>query len=259
MTKCKSIVGTLVGTGIAMTAFVAGCGGGGSSGPSVDFNALHAEYLSPTGSVKASDLPTVKSAMDKQSAASSIPATLSARAGIRLQSVPGSGVRIQGGTGAVSCTGSGQSENCACPGGGSMSVNGVSDQGGVEQATIDYSACIFSDTSTGASDTASISGNMSFADYTTSPVMEIFSGTLQVTVTPPGTTESVDLNYALVNGMMTYSVDISGGNVLVQETGSWDASTDSGSFTLIDKSGTWNCTYTNGTGSCTGPGGTISG
>jgi hypothetical protein len=261
MTKCtrvgKSIVTIL---GIVVTGFAAGCGGGGGSGgPSVDFDALHAQYLSPTGSVKGADLSTVKGALDKQSTASSIPVEMNARAGIRLQAVPASGVRIQGGTGSVACSGGGESESCTCPGGGSFSVSGASDQGGVEEATVDYSSCIFSDSSSAGTATDSISGDISFADYTTSPTMLIYSGTLQVTLTPPGTTESVDLNYALVNGMMTYSVDISSGNVLVQETGTWDSSTDSGSFTLVDKSGSWSCTFTNGTGTCTGPGGTISG
>lgn len=261
MTKCTSVGKSIVGTlGIAVAGVVVGCGGGGSSGPSVDFNALHAEYLSPSGALKASDLASVKSGMDKQSTASSIPLEMNARAGIRLQSLPSSGVRIQGGTGSVSCTGGGESETCSCPGGGSFSVDGASNQGGVEEATIDYSSCIFTEAAGTASATSSISGNMSFADYTTSPPMMIYSGTLQVTVTPPGTTDSIDLNYALVNGMMTYSIDVASGNVLVQETGSWDSSTDSGSFTLVDKNGTWNCTFTSGTGTCTGPNGvTVSG
>lgn len=235
---------------LAVAAFAAGCGssGSGSSGPSADFAALHQEYASPSAHFQASDVKAVEKALAQQSQSASVPTTMSAK---------GSSLHIEG-TGGTSCTGGSGGVSCSCPGGGSFDETGVSDQGGVVQATVDYDACV---EITSTSDTVSISGTLSFADYAAagaSSEMIIYSGTLTETVTPPGSTTTIDLDFALVNGVMTYAVDVSGGNVLVQASGSWDPSTDSGSFTVIDQSGTWQCQLTNGSGTCTGPGGSFS-
>jgi hypothetical protein len=85
--------------------------------------------------------------------------------------------------------------------------------------------------------------------------MMIFDGTLDMTTTPPGTTEQVTLNYALVNGVETFSVAIGSGNVLVTESGTWDEATEIGTLTITDRSTTWTCTLSHGTGTCTGTGG----
>ena len=196
----------------------------------------------------------VEKALAQQSQSASIPMTMSAK--VSLQAASGSSLHIEGG--GTTCNGGNGGVSCSCPGGGSFDETGVSDQGGVVQATIDYDACV-EDASTSGS--VSISGTLSFADYAAAapnPEMIIYSGTLEETVTPPTTTTTINLDFALVNGVMTYSVDVSGGNVLVQESGSWDQSTDSGSFTVIDQGGTWQCQLTNGSGTCTGPGGSFS-
>jgi hypothetical protein len=82
--------------------------------------------------------------------------------------------------------------------------------------------------------------------------MLIYSGTLTETITPPGTTTDVGMNVALVNGAISYNVTISNGNVLVQESGSWNPSTQTGTFHVVDHNGAWNCSATNGRGTCYG-------
>jgi hypothetical protein len=237
--------------GIVMTALAVGCGGGGGGSGStpVDFTALHAAYASPTGKLGAADVGAVATSLDKQSQTAGVPVTMSAKVG--LQGLPGSSLRLQ--NGGANCGESGGDVSCTCPGGGSFAESGVSSQGGVVQATIDYSSCVYDDS--GSSNAVSISGSLSFADYSSSPPMMIYSGTIDETVTPPGTTETIDMNFALLDGVITYDVSISSGNVLVQDSGSWDPSTDTGSFTVIDQSGSWSCQLTNGAGTCTGSGG----
>ena len=123
-------------------------------------------------------------------------------------------------------------------------------------ATLSYNGCV----ETSGTVTESISGSISFAEYLTSPEMIIYAGDLNATVTPPGTTTTIQLNYAIVGSTISYSVEVSNGNVLVSDSGNWNASTNTGSFTVVDHSGTWSCTFTNGTGSCSGPNGqTVSG
>jgi hypothetical protein len=235
--------------GAALASFAAGCGGGGGgsggAGEPVDFGALHAQYTSPTGKLRAGDVISVANAFAKDQQTATPPLTaMSARAGLKLD-----------GTGQPMCSGAGGGNvSCSCPGGGSFSETGVSSQGGVVEATVDYQACVFTQS---GGETLTLNGSVSFADYAQqNPTMLIYSGTVEETITPPGTTDSITMNFAMINGVITYDVSLSdGGNVLVQDSGSWDASTDTGSFTVIDSSGTWTCNITNGAGSCSGPNG----
>ena len=253
MRTTRSIRGAV---GLAIAACAAGCGGGnggGGSGEAVDFSALHAEYAAPSGALTGPDIAAVARALSRAQQTAGVPMGASARVRIAPvggasspQSAPEGTLRPQGGSGSFSY---------ACPGGGNITETASSAENGYVSATLQYDACAFQETGGGAT----ASGTISFADYQGPPLMLIYKGELAVTITPPGTTEQIDMNYALVNGQLTYSVELSSGNVLVSAAGSWDPATDSGSFTVIDKSGTWSCTYANGSGSCTGPGGTVSG
>jgi hypothetical protein len=235
--------------GMALASFAAGCGGGGggsgSGGPPVDFGALHAQYTSPTGKLRASDVIPVANAFAKDQQTATPPlAAMSTRAGLKLD-----------GTGQPMCSAAaGGDVSCSCPGGGAFSESGASSQGGVVEANLDYQACVFSES---GSDSVTLNGSVAFADYAQqNPPMLIYSGTLQETITPPGTTDTIQMNFAMVGGVITYSVSLSGGgNVLVQDSGSWDASTDSGNFTVVDSDGSWTCTITNGAGTCSGSNG----
>ncbi len=221
---------------LAVVGCLAGCGSGGPGG-SVDFNALHAQYTSPTG--------TLTGATDVKSVASQYSTNQKTGSGIPLgtQSVrpaAAGSLRAQNLTGSFSVS---------CPGGGSMSVADATSSASGEQASIDYSNCVY--TSGALTDT--INGTMSFADYT-SPPMEIFSGTLTVRLDPPGTTENVNLNFALVDGVMKFSVTVGDGTILVSENGSWDATTDSGTLSIQDRVTTWTCTLESGKGTCVSTG-----
>ncbi|MEP7053225.1 MAG: hypothetical protein ABJB12_22875, partial [Pseudomonadota bacterium] len=89
------------------------------------------------------------------------------------------------------------------------------------------------------------------------PQMTIIKENLTETITPPGETIKIDLDYAEIGGMVSYSVDVADGNVLLSATGSWNSTTDTGTFTVTTKDGTSTCTLTNGAGTCTGSGGSV--
>jgi len=220
--------------GIFSLAIVGCIWGCGSGSPSTDFDALHALYTSPTG--------TLGSPADVKSATSQFSTSERQGGGLPLgaQSLHPStaGIRPQDVT-----------VNVSCPGGGSLNETIASSSSTGGQASIDYSNCVYDSGS--ISDT--INGTMSYAEYT-SPAMELFSGSLTVTATPPGTTETVNLNFALVDGVMTFSVSVADGTVLVSEDGSWDPTTDTGMLTITDRTATWTCTLDHGKGSCVSPG-----
>lgn len=245
--------------GAVIVASLWGCGGGsgggqGSNGPNVDFGALHQQYAAPSGHLQSSDMPDVMKALSSDQVASAVPVTQSVEH-LHLGNV-GSGVTIQNLP--PQCSGTQGNVSCACPGGGSFSETGGSSGAGGTEASLDFSSCVFTDTS--SSTTYEVNGTLSFDDVTSPPpAMLIYSGSFTETVTPPGTTDNVNLNYALINGQVTFNASVSsGGNVLIQESGSWDVSTETGSFTVVDSAGTWNCSATNGHGSCSGPNGTQS-
>lgn len=129
---------------------------------------------------------------------------------------------------------------------GASSANGAT-------GTVTYNAC---NESSDAATSITISGSVSF-DESINPMISIFSGSLDETISPPPQTIHIELNYALVNGMMSFNVKVADGNVLVQESLDWDTTTKSGSFTVVTKDGTTMCTLTDGAGTCTGPGGSV--
>jgi hypothetical protein len=256
MSKTNGLAGALV---LGITAVV-GCSSSGSDGAgggsSVDFAALRAQYTSPTGALVASNVLQVGSGLAQQESQTSGIPTATASAKTHIEAARRGVPRTMDSP--VTCsavTASGVS--CTCGGGGTFNetFSGEGSQTGVEEGTFDYDDCNFDDSGSATTDT--VNGTMSFADYSTAPVMEIFSGSLSETITPPGTTTTEKFNYALVGGQLTYSITIASGTVLVSDDGSWDESTQSGSFTVTDKSGTWSCNITNGTGTCTGSSGTI--
>jgi hypothetical protein len=250
MSTLKSIHGVV---GLAVLALASGCGGGsgsaGGGGSSVDFTALHAQYTAPSGTLDASDVVKVGAAISKQQQGTGAPVLASAKVG--LIAVPG-GITIQSPTQPMCGAPSGDVVDCTCPGGGSFTESGISSSGGVVQATLDYNACVFTE---GGGETATTNGSISFADYQSPQEMIIYSGTIDETITPPGTTTQIEMNFALVNGVMTYSVTVASGNVLVSESGSWDEQTETGTLTVTDRSTTWTCNLTNGSGTCTGTNG----
>jgi hypothetical protein len=248
-TCCNGVLGAVI------AASLLACGGGGSQGTggsNVDFNALHTQYSAPSGRMQASDVPAVMKTLASDEASAAVPVTQSLD---RLRLGSASDVTIQNNP-PPQCSSSQGGVSCACPGGGSFSETGASSTSSGTTATIDYSSCQFTNSS--SNQTYTIDGTLSFADYTSPPpAMLIYSGSLTETITPPGTQTDINLNFALVNGQATYSATVSsGGNVLISENGSWDSSTETGSFTVTDSQGTWSCTATNGHGSCTGPSGT---
>ena len=85
-----------------------------------------------------------------------------------------------------------------------------------------------------------------------SPIVEIVSIHLVVSGTESG---HFDVDYQLKNGVTTYAIDVADGRVLVSIKGSWDDSTQSGTFVVVDKNDTWTCNLTNGKGQCTGTSG----
>jgi hypothetical protein len=219
MNKMGRIQGVV---GLAVLGWAFGCGS--SSGGSADFTALYAQYTKPTGTLAKSDLSSVTSALNKDETQKSIPvsgASLGFGRGLRTQDI---------------------TENCTD--GGSFDIGSLSSSSTGEEATITYSSCSYA-----AGE--SVSGTISFAEWTSPEEILIYSGTLDVTA--GGKTDDVTLDFALVNGDYSWSVTLgSGGNVLVSESGSWDTSTSSGMFTVTDSTTTWTCTWNNGTGSCTG-------
>jgi hypothetical protein len=259
MSKTVGFVGALV-LGITSTL---GCsssssGGGVSGGSPADFTALRASYSAPTGSLQSSDVLSVGKELSKQESQSSNVPTSTSNAPIHAQAIRHAGARPENTP--VTCsaaTASGVS--CSCGGSGTFdeTFNSSAAQSGVEEGVITYNDCVFDDSSGTTTETESISGSMSYADYTTAPAMFIYSGTLTETISPPGTTTTVNFDYALINGELTYSLSVADGTVLVSDEGSWDEATQSGTFTVTDKSGTWSCNITNGAGTCTGPGGTL--
>jgi hypothetical protein len=219
MTKMGRIQGVV---GLAVLGWAFGCGS--SPGGSADFTALYAQYTKPTGTLAKTDLSTVTSAFDKDQTQTSIPvsgASLHAGGGLRTQDI---------------------TENCTD--GGSFDIGSLSSSTTGEQATITYSSCSY-----GAGE--SVTGTISFAEWTSPEEILIYSGTLDVTA--GGKTDDVTLDFALVNGDYSWSVTLaSGGNVLVSGSGDWDASTDTGMFTVTDSTTTWTCTWNKGSGTCTG-------
>jgi hypothetical protein len=239
--------------GVALAAWAVGCGGGGggsASGSSVDVNALRSEYTAPSGTLTRSNLSAVAMALSQDQKSAGIPTGFGAHAD-RAQAA-GRGA-AQGLSDTLHPQSGPGSFTYNCPGGGSLSEQGEGAGNGYVTATIDYQNCVFTEGS--ISDTAN--GTITFAEWQGPPLLLIYKGSLTVTVTPPGTTTTVYMNYALDNGNIAYSVQVSDGNVIVSVTGSWDATTDSGTFTATDKTGTWSCTFTNGSGTCTGTAGMI--
>jgi hypothetical protein len=254
MMRTSGFAFALVAAGVAW-----GCGGGGSSGepgggpgsgPSTDFAALHSEYASPTGHFQAGDFAAVAGALAQNQQTSGVPVAASAKVNL---GDPGSGTTIQNNP-TVTCAPSGGAVVCNCPVSGTITETVASNSGGGGVATLTYTSCVFSSSSSGS---VSLDGTLSFENFTTPPPMTIYSGSLSETVTPPGTVTTINLNYALINGVISYTVTVASGTVLVSDTGSWNPSTKSGSFTVSDSSATWNCSLTNGSGTCTGPGGTF--
>jgi hypothetical protein len=208
----------------------------------VNFTSLRAEYTSPTGTLGSTDIATVAAALSKAEQTQNIPTMSGSRRGPQRPLSPTS-----------VCTESATGASCACSGGGTYSVSVASAQANDVEETIAYNQCDFAND---ANATETIDGTLQFEDASNgSQSVIIYAGTIDETLTPPGTTTQIDLNFAEINGMLAYDVTISSGNVLVSENGNWDPSTDSGSFTVTDKSGTWTCTVTDDVGSCTGSSG----
>jgi hypothetical protein len=245
-------------TALALTA----CGssasgnGGGGGASSTNFTALRTEYTAPSGSLASSDVLSVgKQLGTLESQSDNLPTST------QVHVVSG---RLHPMDTPISCntaTASSGTISCTCNGGGTFDEtfdsSGEPTGDGDEEGTIQYKDCALTDTSSGSTETDTITGSLSYADYTTAPEMLIYSGSISETVTPPGTTTTVDFNFALVNGALTYSVSVADGTVLVSDSGSWDESTQSGTFTVTDKSGSWTCTLTNGSGTCTGSSGSL--
>ena len=228
MNRTRSIQGVV---GLAVLGLAVGCGSSSSSTPggSADFAALYTQYSKPSGTLTKSNLKTVATTFGKEQGFQSIPgASLGATGGLKPQGLPTSG------------------GNCTVS--GTYSLGALTYSSTYVSASFTYNACSYV-----AGE--SVNGTLSFADWTTPPATEIFSGALQVT--DNGTTDDVDLNFALVNGSeLEWNVVLSDGtNVLVSGSGSWNATTDSGTFTVTDSVGTWSCTWTAGAGTCTGSNG----
>ena len=240
------------GFGALLVAVCAtGCGGGDDkpSGGSADFGALQKQYSSPTGTLHAEDKSALLKALDNQSAASGLGG---------LSAMPGTpGGQKTLGASPITCgmaTSSGVV--CTCSGGGNLTETFSASQGSMNiSGSAKYNAC----TLTEGTSTIKISGTLNFSDITTPPpALFIYNGTITETITPPGETVTVSINYAMTaDGKTEYTVDVSDGNVVIAASGNWDSTTDSGTFTVTTKDGTSTCTLTNGAGSCTGPGGTV--
>jgi hypothetical protein len=234
--------------GLLIAVCATGCGGGDSKPSGPDFGALQKEYTSPSGTLQAGDKAAIIAALDSQSASGGVGVLSAPR-----QNADGPGPHVLATTPTCSApTASG--ETCTCPGGGSYAVSiGASSANGAT-GTVTYNAC---NESSDAATSITLSGSVSF-DESINPMIFIYSGSIDETISPPPQTIHIDLNYALINDMMSFNVKVADGNVLVQESLDWDTTTKSGSFTVVTKDGTTMCTLTDGAGTCTGPGGSVS-
>jgi hypothetical protein len=226
----------------------AACGGGDSGGgASANFSALRTEYTKPTGTLKATDMKAVLKSLTQSQGASQL-GPLSEHA----PSAGASGLHLEGSSTPM-CTQSGSGASCTCTNGGKYEVTEAASSGEQVSGTVHYDHCDFGGQSyDDAGDVASLvmDGNMSFAFYTSPPpAMYIYSGTITETITPPGTTATVQMNYAMIGSSMAYLVDVADGSVVVTET-SWSASSNTGTLSILDASTTWTCTLTDGAGSC---------
>jgi hypothetical protein len=226
MTTIRTIQGVL---GLAVLGCALGCGSSSNAG-SGDFGALYTQYTKPSATLGKGDLPSVVKALSTNSAQKSIPVTGASLA-------PG-GLRVQDITETLSCTD-----------GGNFSIGIPTESSNYETATITYSDCSYDPGE-------SVSGTLNYAFWSSPTSVWIYDGTL--TVTSAGQTDQITLDYALLDGEITWSVSVDGGNVLVSESGSWDPTTNSGDFTITDSRGSWSCTWNGSSGKCTGSGGTVS-
>jgi len=228
----QAVVGLTV-VGFAVVALGDGCGSSSSSGASVDFTALQAQYSKPTG--KLSGASDVQSAASQYSKSQTEGGGISSLGGLSEKLGKANGIKLQGGTGSISEP---------CSGGGTFSISGFTAGGTDEQASIDYANC--------DEDSETINGTMSFDEISATQI--IYSGS--ITITPPG--DTVDLNFELDNGQFAFSATISSGNVVVaSESAGWDSSTNTGSISVTDSQGMWSCTIQSNSGNCTGPGSDI--
>jgi hypothetical protein len=204
--------------------------GGGSGGGGPDFGALHAKYTAPTGTLQASDLAGLASAVTG-----------------RLENTI-----MLGGSGTTSCVEKGQGSTCSCPGGGSITLTADPDQGDAMVSSLQYSSCSYDQ----GTDSFVVTGSAEQAVYDKdNPPMTLLEGSLDGTLTPVGSTMKMDLDFAQVDGNVEWSIDVPSGNVVVQYSDAWYVQTNTGSFTVIDKTGTYLCTYTGSSASCTGSNG----
>jgi hypothetical protein len=214
---------------VAVLGCAVGCGSNSSS-PSGDFDALYTQYTKPSATLGKADMPTVVKALSSNSSQKSIP--------VMGASLAPGGLKAQGLTETISCTD-----------GGNFTLGiPTATSSNYETASLTYDDCSFAQGD-------SVNGTLNYAVWTTPTEMMIYDGTL--TVTDGGQTDQVSIDYAYLDGQITWSVSVTGGNVLVSDTGSWDPSTNTGNFTVTDSQGTWSCTWNNDSGTCTGPGGTI--
>jgi hypothetical protein len=235
--------------GLLIAVCATGCGGGGDSKPSgPDFSTLQKEYTHPSGTLAATDKDAIIAALDSQSASAGA-GILSAPPGLSNAKGPGPHVLD---TTPTCGTPTSSGETCTCPGGGSYAVSVGSSSSNGATGTVSYKMC----NEGTAADAITLTGNVSF-DESLSPMIFIYSGSIDETLSSPPTTLHVDLNYALIGDMLSYNVTVGDGNVLVQASADWDTTTKTGSFTVVTKDGTTMCTLTNGAGSCTGAGGTV--
>ncbi|MEO8901521.1 MAG: hypothetical protein ABI488_07340 [Polyangiaceae bacterium] len=243
--------------GALLVALSATACGGGDDKPSgsADFGALQKKYASPSGTLSASDKDAIIKGLDQQSDASASGiAPAGARVGIGgagkgphvLDTAPFTcGTPAQGQT----------SVSCACTGGGTVGISGSASQDGSNvQTSESFNNCKFDE----AGSSAVINGSFTSAEISSPPpAMTIIKEAFTETITPPGETIKIDLDYAEIGGMVSYSVDVADGNVVLSAAGNWDSTTDSGSFTVTTKDGTYSCSLTNGAGDCTGSGGSV--
>ncbi len=249
-------MGVWSGLGVALIALGAtGCGGGDdkpSGGPSADFSGLHEAYLHPSGTLSKGDKKAIIAGLDGQNASSSVQVMSAKLGGSRG---PGAHVLDDAPFACGTPSGGSTTQTCACNGGGTVKIGGSANQDGSgAQSSLTYDDCKYSS----GTSSVIVDGTLEYAEISNPPpLMIIYKEHLTETVTPPGDKVSIDLSYALVNGVATYSVDVGDGNVLIQANGSWDSTTKSGSFTVITKDGSTSCKLTNGEGSCTGAGGSV--
>ncbi len=244
------------GLGAALIALsAAGCGGDDdkpSGGSSADFGALHEEYAHPSGTLSKDDKDAIIAGLDEQGRASEVKPNSAMVGGATapgphvLQSLPYTCGAAAGGSTTL---------NCPCTGSGKVEISTSANQDGSSiQFSENFDDCKYTESGS----TVVLDGSIDYAQINSPPpVMTIYKEHLTETVTPPGDTVSIDLNYAVINGETSYSVKVGDGNVLIQASGSWNSTTKSGTFTVVTKDGSTSCTLTNGEGSCTGAGGSV--